>query len=53
MAEALTVRKTWAPGGKVGTEAYGLRCPQRVCRHFRVIYARPAWGGWIVQRECR
>lgn len=32
----------------------GLDCRQCGCRHFRVIYTRPAWGGRIMcRRECR
>jgi len=32
----------------------GLVCRQCGCRHFRVIYTRPAWGGRLVRRrECR
>jgi DNA-directed RNA polymerase subunit RPC12/RpoP len=32
----------------------GLVCRHCGCRHFRVIYTRPAWGGRIMRRrECR
>jgi hypothetical protein len=32
----------------------GLVCRQCGCKHFRVIYTRPAWGGRLVRRrECR
>ena len=32
----------------------GLVCRHCGCRHFRVIYTRPAWGGRILRRrECR
>jgi hypothetical protein len=32
----------------------GLVCRHCGCRHFRVIYTRPAWGGRIARRrECR
>ena len=32
----------------------GLVCRHCGCKHFRVIYTRPAWGGRILRRrECR
>jgi DNA-directed RNA polymerase subunit RPC12/RpoP len=32
----------------------GLVCRYCGCKHLRVIYTRPAWGGRIVRRrECR
>lgn len=32
----------------------GLECRACGCRHFRVVYTRPAWGGRILRRrECR
>ena len=32
----------------------GLECRHCGCRHFRVIYTRPTWGGRIMRRrECR
>ena len=32
----------------------GLVCRHCGCKHFRVIYTRPAWGGRIMRRrECR
>jgi DNA-directed RNA polymerase subunit RPC12/RpoP len=32
----------------------GLECRQCGCRHFRVIYTRPAFDGKLVRRrECR
>lgn len=32
----------------------GLVCRYCGCRHFRVVYTRPAWGGRIMRRrECR
>lgn len=32
----------------------GLECRECGCRHFRVVYTRPAWGGRIMRRcECR
>jgi len=32
----------------------GLTCRKCGCRHFRVIYTRPTWGGRILRRrECR
>lgn len=35
-------------------EVRGLTCARCGCRHFRVIYTRPAWGGRILRRrECR
>ena len=35
-------------------EKRGLECRHCGCKHFRVIYTRPAWGGRIMRRrECR
>jgi len=35
-------------------EARGLVCPRCGCRHFRVVYTRPAYGGRVARRrECR
>ena len=32
----------------------GLACRKCGCRHFRVDYTRPAWGGRLIRRrECR
>ncbi len=32
----------------------GLVCPKCGCRHFYVIYTRPAWGNRIIRRRrCR
>jgi hypothetical protein len=32
----------------------GLECRYCGCKHFRVIYTRPAWGGRLLRRrECR
>lgn len=32
----------------------GLACQHFGCRHLRVVYTRPAWGGRIMRRrECR
>lgn len=32
----------------------GIECRQCGCRHFEVLYTRPAWGGRILRRrECR
>ena len=43
-------RKKWDPA----QDKRGLECRHCGCRHFRVIYSRPAWGGRIVRRrECR
>ena len=35
-------------------EIRGLTCRHCGCRHFRVVYTRPTWGGRIMRRrECR
>jgi len=35
-------------------EKRGLECRHCGCKHFRVIYTRPTWGGRIMRRrECR
>ncbi len=45
-----TERKTWDPA----ENKHGFECRWCGCRHFRVIYTRPAWGGRLVRRrECR
>ena len=32
----------------------GLECRHCGCKHFRVLYTRPTWGGRIMRRrECR
>ena len=49
-------RKKWDPTQAEGPsgDRRGLACRACGCRHFRVIYTRPAWGGRIVRRrECR
>ena len=39
---------------KMNRDERGLHCPECGCRHFRVIYTRPTWGGRILRRrECR
>ena len=36
------------------TEKRGLECRGCSCKHFRVVYTRPTWGGRIMRRrECR
>jgi transcriptional regulator NrdR family protein len=45
-----TVRKTWDPV----ESKRGLECRYCGCKHFRVVYTRPTWGGRIMRRrECR
>ena len=40
--------------GAPNADQRGLVCRNCGCRHFRVIYTRPAWGGRILRRrECR
>ena len=40
--------------GTLVTDQRGLVCRHCGCKHFRVIYTRPAWGGRIMRRrECR
>ena len=35
-------------------EKRGLQCPRCGCRHFHVVYTRPASGGRVMRRrECR
>jgi hypothetical protein len=35
-------------------EKRGLECRHCGCKHFRVVYTRPTWGGRIMRRrECR
>ena len=43
-------RKKWPPD----EDRRGLECRYCGCKHFRVIYTRPTWGGRIMRRrECR
>jgi hypothetical protein len=43
-------RKVWPPE----QDQRGLECRKCGCKHFRVIYTRPALGGRLVRRrECR
>jgi transcriptional regulator NrdR family protein len=50
MVEPVIQRKTWDPA----ENKRGLECRWCGCKHFRVIYTRPAWGGRLVRRrECR
>jgi len=43
-------RKVWPPE----QDQRGLVCRECGCKHFRVIYTRPAWGGRLVRRrECQ
>jgi len=38
----------------VGETPKGLVCRTCGCRHFRVLYTRPAWGGRLLRRRaCR
>jgi len=40
--------------GAPNADQRGLVCRHCGCKHFRVIYTRPAWGGRLVRRrECR
>ena len=50
MSEMVGDRKVWP----AAQDTRGLVCRQCGCKHFRVIYTRPAWGGRLVRRrECR
>ena len=41
-------------GSPATEDRRGLVCRWCGCKHFRVIYTRPAWGGRILRRrECR
>ena len=42
-----TERKKWDPA----QDKRGLECRYCGCRHFRVIYTRPTWGGRIMRRR--
>jgi len=44
MAEPLTQRKTWDPA----ENKRGIECRYCGCKHFRVVYTRPTWGGRIM-----
>ena len=38
----------------VDQDRRGLECRHCGCKHFRVVYTRPTWGGRIMRRrECR
>ena len=51
MDAAPTQRQKWPPPDQ---DQRGLECRHCGCKHFRVIYTRPAWGGRIMRRrECR
>jgi len=55
-SERFEGRKTWDPAQAEGPSGNkrGLECRYCGCKHFRVICARPTWGGRIMpQRECR
>jgi hypothetical protein len=40
--------------GPASADHRGLVCRHCGCRHFRVVYTRPSWGGRIKRRrECR
>jgi len=48
--ERAEARRTWEPA----QSNRGLECRSWGCKHFRVIYARPAWGRRVVRRRgCR
>jgi DNA-directed RNA polymerase subunit RPC12/RpoP len=50
MSQTTCERKKWPPE----QDGRGLVCRHCGCRHFRVIYTRPAYGGHIMRRrECR
>jgi len=45
-----TTRKRWDPA----ESKRGLECRHCGCKHFRVVYTRPTYGGRIMRRrECR
>ena len=49
-----TVANGFTPAGNSPADQRGLICRHCGCRHFRVVYTRPAWGGRIMRRrECR
>ena len=41
MDKTIGERKVWPPE----QDQRGLACRQCGCKHFRVIYTQPAWGG--------
>ena len=46
--------RTACPEHSRGADKRGLECRYCGCKHFRVIYTRPTWGGRIMRRrECR
>jgi len=47
MSDAATQRKSW-PSNQ---DKRGLECRHCVCKHFRVVYTRPTWGGRIMRRR--
>jgi len=50
MVEPVAERKSWDPA----QDKRGLECRACGCKHFRVVYTRPTWGGRIMRRrECR
>jgi len=50
MDTATTERRSWPPE----QDQRGLACRHCGCKHFRVVYTRPTWGGRIMRRrECR
>jgi len=50
MAEPVAQHKAWDPS----QDKRGLECRVCGCKHFRVVYTRPTWGGRIMRRrECR
>ena len=56
MGEPVAQRKTWDPAQAEGPSGdnQGLECRWCGCRHFRVMYTRPTWGGRVLRRtECR
>jgi hypothetical protein len=49
MGDPVIQRKAWDPA----QDKPGLECRWCGCKHFRVIYTRPTWGGRILRRrEC-
>jgi len=50
MEDSATQRKNWS----AEQDRRGLECRHCGCKHFFVVYTRPAWGGRILRRrECR
>jgi len=50
MGDPVIQRKAWDPA----KDKRGLECRWCGCKHFRVVYTRPTWGGRILRRrECR